>query len=204
MPYLKTIASGLKTLLVGMRVTARQVRRKPVTLTYPHKKPELSTAYRSAIKLVRFDETGTHDCIACMQCVNICPSACITIEGEKMEGIKRKRATRVDMDFALCSLCGLCVDVCPTETLEYSRLYDDVGRTRDWNMDLLEEFRAAEPAYLAAQRKREEQEAAEKAAKKAAADAAKAKAAAATAEKRNAEPAPGPDTRGDDAKGEGG
>jgi len=121
---------------------------RPVTLTYPHVKPELSKAYRSAIKLIRFDETESHDCVACMQCVNICPSYCITIEGTKHEGIKKKRATRFDMDFALCSLCGLCIDVCPTVTLEYSRLYDEAGYTSDWTFDLLEEFQDGEAAFL--------------------------------------------------------
>jgi formate hydrogenlyase subunit 6/NADH:ubiquinone oxidoreductase subunit I len=206
MAYLRTIAGGLRSLLVGMGVTARQIRRKPVTLAYPHQKPELSKAYRSAIKLVRFDESQTHDCVACMQCVTICPSACITIEGGKVEGLKRKRATRVEMDFALCSLCGLCIDVCPTDTLEYSRLYDDVGRTRDWNMDLLAEFRDGEEAFLAAEREKAEREAAEKAATKAAADAARAAAAAekAEAEAGAAAPpaAPGPE-RSPDGGGEG-
>ena len=78
------------------------------------------------------------------------------------------------MDFALCSLCGLCLDVCPTTTLEYSRLYDDASYSRDWNFDLLKDFREYEPTFITEQLGREEAEAAAKAAKKAAAAAAKA------------------------------
>lgn len=168
MRYIRKIAGGFKTLVTGLGVTAKEIGKKPVTLQYPHEKPELSTAYRSLIKLIRFDELGTHDCVACMQCVNICPSYCITIEGGKVEGIKRKRATRFEVDFALCSLCGLCIDTCPTTTLEYSRLYDEAGYERNWTYDLLAEFEGYEPEFREKQREVEAKEAAEREAKKAA------------------------------------
>jgi len=149
MGYLKKILGGLLSLLAGMSITIRAMFKKPVTQQYPHVEPELSKAYRSAIKLVRFDESDTHDCIACLQCEKICPSFCIKIDGYKPEGIKRKRATVFDMDFALCSLCGLCIDVCPTDTLEYSSLYDLTGYKRDvFNFDLLDAFREGEDGYL--------------------------------------------------------
>jgi NADH-quinone oxidoreductase subunit I len=170
--------AGFFSLLTGMTVTLRTMFQtlvgKPVTLQYPHEKPVLSPNYRSAIKLIRFEETQSHDCVACLQCEKICPSFCIKIDGGKIEGIKKKRATTFTMDFALCSLCGLCLDVCPTTTLEYSRLYDDASYSRDWNFDLLEEFRDFEPTFVEQQLAREEAEAAAKAAKKAAAAAAKA------------------------------
>ena len=172
--YAGDILSGFRSLLIGMGVTWRAIFRKPVTLTYPHKKPEISDAYRGTVDLVRFDETGTHDCVACMQCVKICPSACITVEGGKVEGIKKKRADVFEMDFALCSLCGLCIDTCPTDTLQYSKIYDDVGYQRNWKYDLLEPFRDGEADFIEHQREIEKKEAEEKAAKKAAAAAAKA------------------------------
>jgi formate hydrogenlyase subunit 6/NADH:ubiquinone oxidoreductase subunit I len=82
------------------------------------------------------------------------------------------------MDFALCSLCGLCLDVCPTTTLEYSRSYDDAGFTRDWKHDLLKDYAADEANFVAEQKVRKQKEAEEKARaaeeKKKAAEAAKA------------------------------
>ena len=169
MGWLRALVRAVVSLLRGMAVTFRHMLQRPVTQLYPHVEPELPAAYRSAIQLVRFDATGTHDCIACMQCVRICPSRCIVVEGYKPEGIKRKRASRFEMDFALCSLCGLCIDVCPTDTLEYSRLYDLAGYRRDaWTFDLLAPFRDGEQAYLeaareAARRKAAEREAARRA-----------------------------------------
>ena len=203
MSYLGTIAGGFKSLLTGLGITARESRRAAVTLRYPHEKPELSKAYRSAIKLVRFEESETHDCVACMQCVHICPSFCITIEGEKLEGIKRKRATRVEMDFALCSMCGLCIDVCPTDTLEYSRIYDEAGEQRNWKFDLLDEFLDREAQYLVEQREKEAKEAAEKEAKRAAAAAAKEAAAKAKAAKEAGDASKGADETDPQAGGPG-
>lgn len=184
----RRILSGMSSLSSGMWVTLKHFgrstfKRKQVTERYPHTRPELPKAFRSAIKLIRFPELDSHDCVGCKACERICPSACISVDGDKVEGIKKKRATHFEMDFALCSLCGLCLDVCPTTTLEYSRIYDEAGYTRQWKHDLLAPFRDREAAFIDEQRGREQKEAEEKARaaeekKKAAAEAAKAKAAA--------------------------
>lgn len=165
--------AGARSLLTGLKVTARESAARPVTQLYPHTKPEMSGAFRSCIQLVRFPETDSHDCVACMQCVDICPSYCIAIDGIKVEGIKKQRATRFEVDFALCSLCGLCVDVCPTETLEYSKRFDEAGYVRAWKYDLLEDFQAGEERFIEAQRVREAEAAAAKKAETAAAGAPK-------------------------------
>jgi len=185
--YLGAISVGFRSLLTGMRITLRESARKSVTLTYPHKKPEISDAYRGTVDLVKFDETGTHDCIACLQCVKICPSYCITIEGGRVEGMKKARADVVEMDFALCSLCGLCIDTCPTDTLQYSKIYDDVGYQRNWTYDLLAPFRDGEEDFRERQREIEKKEAEAKAAAKAA------KAAAAAEAKKNEAPSDKPE-----------
>ncbi|MHC5004058.1 MAG: 4Fe-4S dicluster domain-containing protein [Planctomycetota bacterium] len=184
MMYAGAILRGFHSLLTGLGITGREIPGKSVTLTYPHEEPELSDAFRSVIQLVRFEETGSHDCIACMQCENICPSFCIKIEGGRIEGLKGKRATSFELDFALCSLCGLCIDTCPTDTLEYAKYYDEAGRERQWVYDLIEPHRSFEEQYREERRAIEAKEAAEKAAKKAAA--AKAKAAKAKADEAKA------------------
>ena len=61
MNFLGTLGGGFRTLLTGLGVTLRQMVRRPVTLTYPHKKPELSAAYRSLIKLIRLEDLDSHD-----------------------------------------------------------------------------------------------------------------------------------------------
>lgn len=197
MKLLLRLLAGLKALLGGMGVTFRHMLRKPVTQRYPHEKPVMSTGYRSAIKLINFEETNSHDCVACLQCEKICPSFCIKIDGEKVDGLKKKRATVFEMDFALCSLCGLCLDVCPTTTLEYSKIYDVVGYTpTEFNFDLLEEFTGREEQFREEQRAREAAaKAAKDAAKKAKAEA-KAKAKAEAEKKAAEETSSTPDEEG--------
>ncbi len=182
MSYVGSILSGFWSLLNGLGITARHFGRKNVTLTYPHEKPELSGEFRSLISLIQLPELGTHDCVACLQCEKICPSYCIKIEGGKVEGMKRKRASKFEVDFALCSLCGLCIDVCPTDTLEYSKLYDEAGYEREWVFDLLDPFESLEEEFREKQREVDAKVAAEKAKKKAAALQAKAEAEAAAAQ----------------------
>ncbi len=169
------LLDGFLSLLTGMRVTGKYFLRKQVTVRYPHEEPTMSAAFRSVIAFVRFPETGSHDCIACDACAKICPSDCIRVEGARNEGLKGKRAEVFEIDFALCSLCGLCLDVCPTQTLTYSKYYDHVGRHRaGFVYDLAEPFRDFEPEYLEGARERARVAAEEKARAKAEAAARKA------------------------------
>jgi NADH-quinone oxidoreductase subunit I len=121
--------AGVRSLLIGFGITGRHLVRRPVTLQYPHEKPDV-TKWGGPIELVCFPETGTHDCIACNACTRICPSDCFEIEGVRPEGSKKMRATFFNLDFSTCSLCGLCIDVCPTDTLKYSDRYDEAMYTR--------------------------------------------------------------------------
>jgi len=172
---LRDMVGAASSLVTGLGVTLKNLWRKPVTERYPHAEPELSPKFRSAIKLLRFDETNTHDCIACMQCVRICPSFCITVEGTRHEGVKGKRAEAFLVDYALCSVCGLCIDVCPTDTLGYSKVYDMVSFERDgFTFDLLDGFREDEAAHVKQLQVKAKAEAEAKARAKAEAEAKKA------------------------------
>ena len=137
---LRDVLTGLRSLVVGLGVTGRHMVRPVVTLQYPNQRPD-ATHWGGPIELVTFPETGTHDCIACNACARICPSDCFDIAGVRPPGLKKMRATRFLLDFSTCSLCGLCIDVCPTDTLKYSERYDDVAYRRDLTVnDLLAPF----------------------------------------------------------------
>tara|TARA_Y100001960_G_scaffold269927_1_gene295768 strand:+ start:141 stop:692 length:552 start_codon:yes stop_codon:yes gene_type:complete len=160
---------GARSLLTGMKVTFKHCFRPPVTTQYPREKLEMSPAYRNVIDLIEIAGVGSHDCIDCGMCERVCPSYCIKVEGERPEGMKRKRATLFEVDFALCSECGLCVDVCPTDTLGYSREFDQAGFGRnDFLYDLLVPWRDREDEVRERLRKAEaDKQAARDAAKKA-------------------------------------
>lgn len=147
MGLIKEILDGSATLLRGMKVTWDNFRKPPVTSQYPTEKIEMSEAFRNVIVLIEKEDIGSHDCIDCKACERVCPSFCIELDGERPEGLRRKRATKFIVDFALCSDCGLCLDVCPTDTLGYSKVHDEAGYQRsDFLYDLIEPWAAEEDA----------------------------------------------------------
>ena len=131
MSYFKEIAVGFWSLLGGMAVTIRYFVKPIVTVQYPREKIQMSPRYRGYPQFIIDPETKTHRCIACEMCSRICPSELITVEGTKFPGEKQKRATRYVHEHQFCSLCGLCVEVCPTTALEFSSVYRLVGSRRE-------------------------------------------------------------------------
>ncbi|MBI4397503.1 MAG: 4Fe-4S dicluster domain-containing protein, partial [Candidatus Omnitrophica bacterium] len=100
---------------------------KPVTIQYPKQPTRPSSVHKGRIRFVIFPATGTHDCIACLKCQNICPSYCFEIKGEKPAGGGQKRPNFFTYNFSTCSLCSLCLEVCPTKTLEHSPEFNLAG-----------------------------------------------------------------------------
>ena len=66
-------------------------------------------------------------CTSCMLCVRECPAWCIHLDSHTEEvsepGARRPRKVNVldsfDIDYSLCMYCGICVDVCPFDALEW-------------------------------------------------------------------------------------
>jgi formate hydrogenlyase subunit 6/NADH:ubiquinone oxidoreductase subunit I len=131
MSYLKEIAVGFWSLLAGMAVTIRYFVKPIVTVQYPRQKIQMSPRYRGYPQFIINPETQTHKCIACEMCARICPSQLITVEGIKFPGAKQKVATKYIHAHQYCSLCGLCVEVCPTSALEFSAEYRLAGYRRE-------------------------------------------------------------------------
>ena len=140
--YFREIFSGLWSLLVGMKLTARFGLSSTVTCHYPFQTLPITPNFRGHTDLVIDEDTASDKCIVCMMCQNTCPSQCITLAGEKPEGSKKKVLTEYRLDFTKCSLCGNCVEVCPTSALEYSQEYQLAGFSRhDFHYDLLGRLR---------------------------------------------------------------
>ncbi len=137
--YFSQLFSGAKSLLVGMRVTLREMLKPTVTVQYPRERVELTPNFRGHTMLVRDPETGTHRCISCKFCQMDCPSGCITVISEKREGVKGLTLLSYKLDFTKCSLCGICVEVCPTSALAFSAEYELAGfASDDFRYDLLQ------------------------------------------------------------------
>lgn len=127
--YFGNIYRGLKTALIGMSITAKNLFRPVVTIQYPTVKMKLPERARNRL-YVNID-----DCIGCDQCSNACPVDCIEIEtvksvagddlGMTSTGQKKRLwVTKFDIDIAKCCYCGLCVPPCPTECIKMTDVYE--------------------------------------------------------------------------------
>ncbi len=93
-------------------------------------------------------------CTSCMLCARECPSWCIHIDSHGVTDVPpeggRPRTTavldRFAIDWSLCMYCGICVEVCPFEALEWApahtyaepaagALLHERDRLADWLVD---------------------------------------------------------------------
>ncbi|SCY50057.1 NuoI/complex I 23 kDa subunit family protein [Desulfoluna spongiiphila] len=129
--YFSDLITGSKSLLSGLGVTFKAMVSPVVTVQYPREKIDVTPAIRGHIDLVKDEGTGAHRCIVCLSCMKICPCQCITVEGEKQEGVKGKVLTLFTLDFTKCSLCGLCVESCRPRAIDFCSEYELAGFSRE-------------------------------------------------------------------------
>ena len=163
--------TGLWSLVVGLGVTGNQFYRRAVTVHYPRQTVDNLSTFRGPIELIpSAKDPMKPDCILCGMCEQSCPSGCIEVKShfeeepdaqepnvqapaeagsdpEKKAPPKKKKKTKVidsfDLNFNLCSLCGLCVQSCPGSGLRFSHEAYLAGYSRsDFEFDLLARMRA--------------------------------------------------------------
>jgi NADH-quinone oxidoreductase subunit I len=141
--------TGLWSLFIGMGITLRQFFKPEVTVHYPRETLKIPPLFRGHIELVRDPQTGKPLCFACKLCERACPSDCISVEGVKLEGAKKRTVSSYKLDFTKCSLCGSCVEACRDGAIRYSHEYNLASTNKeDFIMDLfkrMEEEAKANP-----------------------------------------------------------
>jgi NADH-quinone oxidoreductase subunit I len=141
--------AGFKSLLTGMRITAREAAKPIITVQYPHDTLPMPARFRGHIQLVLDPVTGKPRCNACTLCMKACPSGSIVLDGLRREGDKKKSVTKYELDFTTCSLCGSCVEACPSDAIDFSKDYNVVSLNRDdfAHMDLFAKIQAEAEAW---------------------------------------------------------
>jgi len=117
----------------GLRAVGIKTKRPgAVTIQYPEVRKPLAARHRSLHRMMTRPD-GRPRCVACMLCVTVCPSECITVEAaEDPDPEIQKAPSRFMIDLSRCCFCGFCVEACPedairmdTGLLEWSRLDRD-------------------------------------------------------------------------------
>jgi NADH-quinone oxidoreductase subunit I len=110
-------------ILRGMSVTGTYFVTDKVTVEYPKEKLQPYPRFRGAHALLMDPETGAIKCVACMLCVTVCPSRCISVTGTQTSAGRSLPAT-FELDLARCIFCGLCEEVCPMAAIVMTRRYE--------------------------------------------------------------------------------
>ena len=76
-------------------------------------------------------------CTSCMLCVKECPTWCIELDShpEQIEelGARPRTVNVLDdfrIDYGLCMYCGICIEVCPFDALEWKPDFNYPASTR--------------------------------------------------------------------------
>lgn len=126
---LRGVAVALRTTLPYMLGLASRYRE--VTEEYPDRvsarMPEdLPARYRG------FLHNDIELCSGCRYCADVCPIDCIQIETEPGPERNLSWVAVFDIDASRCMFCGLCVEVCPTGSLNHTKEYQgSVFRIQD-------------------------------------------------------------------------
>lgn len=158
--------ANLWSMVKGLKVTGSQFLQPQITVHYPRQEVDNLASFRGHLQLVaKPKDPAKPKCIACMMCVSVCPSGCITVVKKKPpkptpeeeaqakaaeeagEASAKKAApkepAKFKYDYSLCSQCGLCAENCPVSSLSFSSNIYLVVRDRDaLKLDLLDDLRA--------------------------------------------------------------
>jgi len=115
--YFRDLSDAFVSTLKGMSVTLKHLFSKPVTVHYPDEHMPISDAYLGKHEL---DQAG---CIACSQCVKMCPVECLTLDVTRHPG-KVLEWKKFTVNYNRCIFCGLCQETCPTNVLHMTKEYD--------------------------------------------------------------------------------
>lgn len=125
----------LPQILIGLKITLRNLFRPSVTLQYPEERPDIPEGYRGVPTLVK-DANGREKCVACQLCEFVCPPRAIRITSRELEtggedAHIEKAPDEFEIDMLRCIYCGYCQEVCPEEAIWLQDVFSISGYSRE-------------------------------------------------------------------------
>lgn len=121
--FLAEVYKSLKSAVLGMRVTVKNLFTPAITVQYPDERLDLPVGFRG-IPVLLSDAEGNLKCVSCELCVRACPVQCIELQSHREPGQKIKVLDVYNLDATWCMYCGLCVEACPFDALAMSDQYE--------------------------------------------------------------------------------
>lgn len=130
MSYFSDIYYGVKSLLTGMSVTGKYFLAGPITQEYPDNRETLKMFDRFRGEVVMLhNEINEHSCTGCQKCEIACPNGTIEIVWDRQidqeTGKKKKMIDKFIYHFGMCTMCGLCIEACPTDAIKWSLNFEN-------------------------------------------------------------------------------
>ncbi len=132
--YTNDLFGGVKSLLMGLSVTWKELWTPKVTAQYPENRKTLKISDRFRAELIMpHDENNEHACTSCGICEMNCPNGTIQITSRMVEtedGKKKKELDRYIYDLGMCTFCNLCVETCPSDAIQFTNNFENAVFTR--------------------------------------------------------------------------
>jgi NADH-quinone oxidoreductase subunit I len=75
------------------------------------------------------DEKNEHRCTGCQKCEIACPNGSIEIIWDRgideYSGKNKKKIDKFVYHLSMCTMCGLCIDVCPTDAIKWGQNFEN-------------------------------------------------------------------------------
>jgi NADH-quinone oxidoreductase subunit I len=113
----------LPQILVGLRLTIKQMFRPKFTRQYPEEKWVPPASFRGRPVLVE-EKNGTERCVACGLCARVCPALAIEVQGSETELLKERYPVKFEINMLRCIFCGFCEEACPEEAIVMSQEFE--------------------------------------------------------------------------------
>ncbi len=133
MSYFGDIINGIKTLFTGMSVTGKyfiRARKEIITREYPDNRKEIKMFERFRGEVIMpHDENNEHACTGCSSCEIACPNGSIEIIWDRVvdpeTGKKKKIIDKHIYHLSMCTMCGLCIQACPTNAIVWGQSFEN-------------------------------------------------------------------------------